>query len=481
MRSVEKIFLQSVEESTALEEALNLTQNDEIEEVASDESRSVAESAVPMRMAVNEAKKNKTENKRLMDEVKQLKKFYRPEKEKARELQQETFERKSVIEQSQCRFSNPGANMTRAGTLSDFAEARPTAAATQGSVHTLETKLNSMATLLEKLTEASAQTLARVSAALEVSRRTEELKVSFAEDAGRDRQWKTTGGKFKTLTTLKVKDIRAMLDMRDAYLELHENEREPNLWIHVDPELKQNLSRAGVTKEGLVDYLRKYMREHEAYEGEDTLRTFMEKVAWPQEGAFLARLNNHMNSATGCIKWDQLRGNSQRFEILRTLNKRLPLQLRLKDDRIKAKLEAPGSKLADSVQEWKKLIQTIYDARLNMDGEAVIAPPSVADDAPRTSDVRRTAPKSKGKRKKKDRRYSTSSDESVRRRSRKYPRRKSRSRSPHRSRGHGNRGYYTPRRDSRRSPHGYRSFRRDESTEHEGHRSFLALPAPEDE
>eukprot|EP00924_Labyrinthula_sp_SR-Ha-C_P007883 snap_masked-scaffold_28-processed-gene-4.2-mRNA-1 protein AED:1.00 eAED:1.00 QI:0/-1/0/0/-1/1/1/0/400 len=267
--------------------------------------------------------------------------------------------------------------------------------------------------------------------------------------------------------------------MRDAYLEVYENEKEPNLWIHVGPELKQSLSRAGVTRESLVAYLEKYMREHEAYEREDTLRTIIEKVTWLSEGAFLERLNNYMNSATGCIKWNQLRENSQRFEVLRTVNKRLPLQLRLKDDRIKAKLEAPGSKLADSLQEWKKLIQAIYDARLNMEGEVSIAPPSVADDAPRTSDVRKTAPKSKGKRKKKDRRYSTSSDESVKR-SRKYPRRKSRSRS---SRGgrRGSHGYYKARRYNKRSPDENRSIRRDEGTRREGRRSFLALPAPGDD
>eukprot|EP00924_Labyrinthula_sp_SR-Ha-C_P014563 augustus_masked-scaffold_34-processed-gene-1.7-mRNA-1 protein AED:1.00 eAED:1.00 QI:0/0/0/0/1/1/12/0/2109 len=346
-----------------------------------------------MRMAVNETKKkHKAEIKRLLDEVKNLKGLYRAENEKNQDLQQEVFDKDSVVERTQRRFSNPGSQATHAGTLSDFAEVRSIAAATQGSVHTLETKLTSMAALLEKLTEASAQSLARNAHGSEESRRSEELRARRDENARRDRQWKNTSGKFKTLTTLRVKDIRAMLDMRDAYLEVYENEREPNLWIHVDPELKQSLSRARVTKQGLVDYLRKYMREHEAYEGEDTLRTIMEKVAWPQEGAFLARLNNHMNSATGCIKWDQLRGNSQRFEILRTLNKRLPLQLRLKDDRIKAKLEAPGSKLADSVQEWKKLIQAIYDARLNMDGEVSVVPPNVADDAPRTSDVRRTAP-----------------------------------------------------------------------------------------
>eukprot|EP00924_Labyrinthula_sp_SR-Ha-C_P007703 snap_masked-scaffold_28-processed-gene-0.25-mRNA-1 protein AED:1.00 eAED:1.00 QI:0/0/0/0/1/1/2/0/245 len=109
-----------------------------------------------------------------------------------------------------------------------------------------------------------------------------------------------------------------------------------------------------------------------------------------------------------------------------------------------------------------------------MDCEVVIAPPSVAGDAPRTSDVIRTAPKQTGKRKKKDRRYSTSSDESVRRRSKKYPRHKPRLRSP----GHGNRGYYTSRRDARRSPYENRAFRRSGGVEREGHRSFLVRPAP---
>eukprot|EP00924_Labyrinthula_sp_SR-Ha-C_P007711 snap_masked-scaffold_28-processed-gene-0.26-mRNA-1 protein AED:1.00 eAED:1.00 QI:0/-1/0/0/-1/1/1/0/121 len=121
-----------------------------------------------------------------------------------------------------------------------------------------------MATLLGKLTEASAQNLARNTHGSEELPRSEELRARRDENARRDCQWKNTRENFKTLTTLKVKDIRAMLDMRDAYLEVYENEREPNLWIHVNPELKQSVSRAGVTKEGLVDYLRKYMREHEA-------------------------------------------------------------------------------------------------------------------------------------------------------------------------------------------------------------------------
>eukprot|EP00924_Labyrinthula_sp_SR-Ha-C_P004972 augustus_masked-scaffold_1-processed-gene-17.49-mRNA-1 protein AED:1.00 eAED:1.00 QI:0/0/0/0/1/1/6/0/963 len=270
---------------------------------------------------------------------------------------------------------------------------------------------------------ASAQSLARNAHGSEESRRSEELRARRDENARRDRQWKNTSGKFKTLTTLRVKDMRAMLDMRDAYLKVYQNEREPNLWIH-----------------GLVDYLRKYMREHEAYEGEDTLRTIMEK----------------------------LRENSQRFEILRTLNKHLPLQLRLKDDRIKAKLGGPGSKLADSLQEWKKLIQAINDARLNM------------DELPTREEPRRSKKEKGEKRKKKDRRYSTSSDESVRR-SRKYPGHKPCSRSPYRGRGHGNRGYYTSRGDARRSPYENRSFRRSGGAEREGRRSFLALPAPGDD
>eukprot|EP00924_Labyrinthula_sp_SR-Ha-C_P006385 augustus_masked-scaffold_57-processed-gene-0.54-mRNA-1 protein AED:1.00 eAED:1.00 QI:0/0/0/0/1/1/5/0/2940 len=433
-----------------------------------------------MKMAIKEAKKkHKDEMKRLLDEVKNLKGLYQAEKLKNQGLQQEVFDRDSVVEKAQRRYSNPGSQMTQTGTIFVFAEVRSIAAATQGSVHTLETRLNSMAALLEKLTEASVRSLERNARGSEELRRSEELRARRDESARRDRQWKNTGGKFKTLTSLKVKDIRAMLDMREAYLEVYENEREPNLWIHVDPELKQSLSRGGVTKDNLVAYLKKYMREHEAYEGEDTLRTIVEKVIWLSEGAFLERLNNYMNGATGCIKWNQLTENSQRFEILRTLNKRLPLQLRLKDDRIKAKLEAPGSKLADSLQEWKKLIQAIYDARLNMEGEVTIAPPSVADDVPRTSDVRRAAPKSKGKRKKKNRRYSTSSEESVKR-SRKYPRRKSRSRSPYRGR-QANRGHNRARGYNRRSPFENRSFRRNEGAEHEGRRSFLALPAPGDD
>eukprot|EP00924_Labyrinthula_sp_SR-Ha-C_P012719 augustus_masked-scaffold_67-processed-gene-0.23-mRNA-1 protein AED:1.00 eAED:1.00 QI:0/0/0/0/1/1/2/0/138 len=138
--------------------------------------------------------------------------------------------------------------MTQARALSDFAGVRSNATATQGSVHTLEIKLNSMVTLLEELTEASAQNLARNAHGSEESRRSEELRARRDENARRDRQWKNTDGKFKTLTSLKFKDIRAMLDMRDEYLEV-------------------KVSHApGATKEGLVTYLEKYMREHEAYE-----------------------------------------------------------------------------------------------------------------------------------------------------------------------------------------------------------------------
>eukprot|EP00924_Labyrinthula_sp_SR-Ha-C_P012035 augustus_masked-scaffold_26-processed-gene-2.7-mRNA-1 protein AED:1.00 eAED:1.00 QI:0/0/0/0/1/1/2/0/227 len=114
-----------------------------------------------------------------------------------------------------------------------------------------------------------------------------------------------------------------MLDMRDAYLEVYDNEKEPNLCIHVDPELKQSLSHSGVTKEGLVDYLRKYMREHEAYDGEDTLRTIEEKVTGAQEGPFLERLNSYISEAAGCMKWDLLKENGPKLEILKTLNNRL--------------------------------------------------------------------------------------------------------------------------------------------------------------
>eukprot|EP00924_Labyrinthula_sp_SR-Ha-C_P011899 augustus_masked-scaffold_76-processed-gene-0.79-mRNA-1 protein AED:1.00 eAED:1.00 QI:0/0/0/0/1/1/3/0/254 len=146
------------------------------------------------------------------------------------------------------------------------------------------------------------------------------------------------------LKTLKVKDIRALLDMRDAYLDIYNGEKESNLWIHVDPELKQSLSSAGVTKEGLVDYLMKYMREHEAYEGEDTLHTIAEKVTWPSEGPFLELLNTYMSSAMGCIMWKQLKENTQKFEVLKALNKRLPLQLQIREARLKSEVRRAHQK-----------------------------------------------------------------------------------------------------------------------------------------
>eukprot|EP00924_Labyrinthula_sp_SR-Ha-C_P007884 snap_masked-scaffold_28-processed-gene-4.3-mRNA-1 protein AED:1.00 eAED:1.00 QI:0/-1/0/0/-1/1/1/0/346 len=148
-----------------------------------------------MRMAVKEAKKkHKEEMKRLLDEVKNLKGLYRAEKEKNQNLQQEVFDKDSAVERAQRRYSNPGSQMTQAGTLSDFAEVRSIAAATQGSVHILETRLNCMATLLEKLTEASVQNLARSAHGSEESRRSEELRARRDESARRDRQWKNTGG-----------------------------------------------------------------------------------------------------------------------------------------------------------------------------------------------------------------------------------------------------------------------------------------------
>eukprot|EP00924_Labyrinthula_sp_SR-Ha-C_P000007 augustus_masked-scaffold_101-processed-gene-0.11-mRNA-1 protein AED:1.00 eAED:1.00 QI:0/0/0/0/1/1/3/0/669 len=313
-----------------------------------------------------ERKKNKADLKRMAKELKDVKKLYRAEVEKVRELQ---------------RSSSPAHGRT----LSDFAETRSFAGATQDSDYTLSAKMSGVESNLTKLTEVTAQALKKSKDTDEVA----EIKRQKAEDARRDRAWRSYGGKFKTLKSLKVKDIRAMLDMRDAYLNVYNSEKEPNLWIKVDPELKQSFSSSGVTKEGFVDYLRKYMSEHEVYKGEDTLRTIAEKVTWPSEGPFLERLNAYISSGTGCIKWKQLKENAQKFEVLKALNKRVPIQLQLRDGRLKVKLDPPKSKFGDSLNKFKELIKSVYERKMNTPEEVDLTPPEPVNIAPRASEVRR--------------------------------------------------------------------------------------------
>eukprot|EP00924_Labyrinthula_sp_SR-Ha-C_P005400 snap_masked-scaffold_1-processed-gene-30.30-mRNA-1 protein AED:1.00 eAED:1.00 QI:0/-1/0/0/-1/1/1/0/458 len=257
-----------------------------------------------MKKAVDEEwKKNKAELKRMSKELADMKKPYRAEVEKVRELQRSANEQSGAFEPNPSYSQTPKSTPAHGRTLSDFAEMRSMAEATQESVYTLSAKMSGVESILAKLTEVTTQTLKKSKDTDEIV----EIQRQKAEDAHRDRAWRSYGGKLKTVKSLKVNDIRVMLDMPDAYLDVYNGEKEPNLWIHVDPELKQSLSSSGVTKEGLVDYLRKYMSEHEAYEGEDTLRTIAEKVTWPSEGPFLERLNAYMSSATGCFKWKQLK------------------------------------------------------------------------------------------------------------------------------------------------------------------------------
>eukprot|EP00924_Labyrinthula_sp_SR-Ha-C_P013662 augustus_masked-scaffold_5-processed-gene-9.48-mRNA-1 protein AED:1.00 eAED:1.00 QI:0/0/0/0/1/1/5/0/887 len=361
-----------------------------------------------------ERKKNKAEIKRISKELKDMKKLYRAE---------------SNSHHPQTPKSTPAHGRI----LSDFAETRSMAEATQESVCTLSAKMSGVESILAKLTEVTAQALKKSKDTDEVT----EIQRQKAEDARRDRAWRSYGCKFKTLKSLKVKDIRAMLDMRDAYLDVYNGEKEPNLWIYVDPELKQSLSSSGVTKEGLVDYLRRYMSEHEAYEGEDTLRTIAEKVTWPSEGPFLERLNAYMSSARGCIKWKQLRENAE--------------------GRLKVKLDAPKSKFGESLNKFKELINSVYEQKMDTTEDVDLTPPEPTNVAPREFEVRRARQRiRRGSRKK--RRHSISSDE-----------------------GSTNRGRYQPR--NNQSGYRYRNkrYERSENKQPKMRNSFLALPAPGDD
>eukprot|EP00924_Labyrinthula_sp_SR-Ha-C_P007806 snap_masked-scaffold_28-processed-gene-3.16-mRNA-1 protein AED:1.00 eAED:1.00 QI:0/-1/0/0/-1/1/1/0/617 len=387
-----------------------------------------------------ERRKNKAEMKRMSKELKDMKKLYRAEVEKVRELQKLAIEQASAFESSSHHPQTPKSTPAHGRTLSDFVQTRSMAEATQESVYTLSAKMSGVESILAKLTEVTAQALKKSKDTDEVA----EIQRQKAEDARRDRAWRSYGGKFETLKSLKVKDIRAMLDMRDAYLDVYNGEKEPNLWIHVDPELKQSLSSAGVTKEGLVDYLRKYMSEHEAYEGEDTLRTIAEKVTWPSEGPFLERLNTYMSSATGCIKWKQLKESAQKFEVLKALNKRLLIQLHIRECRLKVKLDAPRSKSGESLNKFKDLIKTIYKGKMDTAENVDLTPPEPVSIAPRESEVRRAHQETRrGGRKK--RRHSISFDESGRGRNNKYYGHGSRSPSSRGYRRRPNRGRYAPR------------------------------------
>eukprot|EP00924_Labyrinthula_sp_SR-Ha-C_P007312 snap_masked-scaffold_8-processed-gene-14.76-mRNA-1 protein AED:1.00 eAED:1.00 QI:0/0/0/0/1/1/2/0/1064 len=427
-----------------------------------------------MRKAVNEErKKNKAEIKRMAKELREMKSLYRAEVEKVRELQRSAIEQESAFGPTPQTPPTPKSTPAHGRTLSDFAETRSLAEATQESVFTLSAKMSGMESLLAKLTEVTAQALKRPKDTDEVA----EIQRQRAEDARRDRVWRSYGGKFRTLKAPKVKDIRAMLDMRDAYLDVYGGEKEPNLWIHVDPELKQSLSSSGVTKEGLVEYLRKYMSEHEAYEGEDTLRTIAEKVAWPSEGPFLERLNTYMSSATGCIKWKQLKENAQKFEVLKALNKRLPVELQMRDARLKVKLDAPKSKFGDSLNKFRDLIKSVYERRMDTTEEVDLSPPEPTVTAPRESEVRRT--QQRAHRSGRKRRQSISSDKERGRNGNKYYRRKSRSPSPRGYRRSTNRGRYFPHRN--RGGYENRRYERNEDRKSKQRDSFLALPAPGDE
>eukprot|EP00924_Labyrinthula_sp_SR-Ha-C_P014208 augustus_masked-scaffold_59-processed-gene-0.8-mRNA-1 protein AED:1.00 eAED:1.00 QI:0/0/0/0/1/1/3/0/869 len=401
--------------------------------------------SVIMKKAVDEEReRNKAEMKRMAKELKEMKSLNRAQAGKLKE------------------------------TLSDFAETRSLAEATQESVFTLSARVHGMETLLAKLTEATTQALKGPKLTDEAA----EIQKQRAEDARRDRAWRSYGGKFKTLKALKVKDIRAMLDMREAYLDVYGKEKEPNLWIHVDPELKQSLYNAGVTKEGFVEYLRKYMSEHEAYEGEDTLRTIAEKVTWPSEGPFLERLNTYMSSATGCIKWKQLKENAQKYEVLKALNKRLLTELQMREARLKVKLDAPKSKFGDSLNRFKELIKSVYERRMDTTDEVDISPPEPTVAAPRESEVRRTQQRTHRSGRKK-RRHSILSEREGDRSGNKYYRRKSRSPSPRGYRRSTNRGGYYPYKN--RGGYENRRYERREDKKPKQRNSFLALPAPGDE
>eukprot|EP00924_Labyrinthula_sp_SR-Ha-C_P012748 augustus_masked-scaffold_122-processed-gene-0.8-mRNA-1 protein AED:1.00 eAED:1.00 QI:0/0/0/0/1/1/5/0/467 len=132
-----------------------------------------------------ERKKNNAELKKLSKELKKVKKLYRAEVEKVKELQETAYKCSNAFEPNPQQPPTPKPTPAHGITFSDFAETA------QESVYNLLANINGV----------------------------------------------------------------------------HDGGEEPNLWIDVDPKLKQNLLRAGVGKEGLVDYLRKNMREHEAYKG----------------------------------------------------------------------------------------------------------------------------------------------------------------------------------------------------------------------
>eukprot|EP00924_Labyrinthula_sp_SR-Ha-C_P013237 augustus_masked-scaffold_45-processed-gene-0.3-mRNA-1 protein AED:1.00 eAED:1.00 QI:0/0/0/0/1/1/12/0/1692 len=220
-----------------------------------------------------------------------------------------------------------------------------------------------------------------------------------------------------------------------------------------------------------------YISEHEVYEGEDTLRTIAQKVTLPSEGPFLERLNTYMSSATGCIKWKQLTENAQKFEVLKALNKRLPVELQMRDARLKVKLDASQSKFGGSLNKFKELIKSVYERKMDTMEEVDLSPPEPAVAAPRESEVRRT--QQKVHRSSRKRRHSIPSDKERGRRDNKYYRRKSRSPSPRGYRRSMNRGRYFPHRN--RGSYKNRRYERNEDRKPKQRDSFLALPAPGDE
>eukprot|EP00924_Labyrinthula_sp_SR-Ha-C_P012406 augustus_masked-scaffold_10-processed-gene-5.65-mRNA-1 protein AED:1.00 eAED:1.00 QI:0/0/0/0/1/1/2/0/419 len=298
-----------------------------------------------MRETVDEErKKNKAELKKISKELKDIKMLYRAEIEKVKELQRSVYQHNSTFKPSPQQPQPPKSTPDHGRTLSDFAETRSMAEATQESVFTVSAKMSGVKSILAKLTEVTAQALQKSKDTDKVT----EIQRQKAEDARRDRAWRSYGGKFKTL---KVRDICAMLDMRDTYLDVYDGEKEPNLWIHVDPELKQSLSNPGITKEELVKYLRKYMKELETYEGEDTPNTFAERVVWPHNGQFLESLNA--------------------------------------EARFKVKLDAPELKFGDLLDEFNELIKSVYERKMDTMEDVDLTPPGITSVTPKESEVRR--------------------------------------------------------------------------------------------
>eukprot|EP00924_Labyrinthula_sp_SR-Ha-C_P010185 augustus_masked-scaffold_66-processed-gene-0.98-mRNA-1 protein AED:1.00 eAED:1.00 QI:0/0/0/0/1/1/6/0/588 len=206
----------------------------------------------------------------------------------------------------------------------------------------------------------------------------------------------------------------------------------------------------------------------------------MEKVTCSHESSVLERLNIYMISASKCIKWNQLKESARKFEVLKALNKRLPIQLQIRETRLKMKLNAPRSRFGNFLDKFKDLIRPIYEGKMDTAERVHLTPLDPVNVAPSESEFRRVYQETRRGGKKKRKHY-ISSDESERGRSSKSYRRGSRSSSPRGYRGRSSHGRYTPQNNQSCYRHRNKRCKKSNHRQPKPCNSFLAPTAPGDE